>query len=333
MDFTIESPAGSQIEIVQEIPKHLRRFSLPGAKTHYLKAGFGDMLFHHYEGEGFSIWYSNYLIRHKAKVIGRTAIPVLEWHIHIRNCFRSVFDGNRVSDLKVNQLGVSYFPYVHNTVEFIANTQYDTFDIHLYKPLLDEYAKECPALDRFMLKVQKEEASELLTEIQYLDPEMVRLINSILQYDCRDAHAGLYFESVVNQLLIRFIHRLDKLEGTRPRIYTLQDIQLAERAKVLIETELDKAYTTAQLARKLGTNTYKLKTTFKFLFDTTVYAFSKAARMKHAKDLLLESNYTQHNIGLLIGYPDQSNFHIAFKNYFGITPEQFRKDNGKRDFG
>ena len=48
-------------------------------------------------------------------------------------------------------------------------------------------------------------------------------------------------------------------------------------------------------------------------------------RMKKAREMLDESNMKIVDMGKACGYQNQSYFNKLFKNYYGITPKQYRE--------
>ena len=48
-------------------------------------------------------------------------------------------------------------------------------------------------------------------------------------------------------------------------------------------------------------------------------------RMEKAKELLEESNWKIVDIGKACGYTNQPYFNKLFKNYYGVTPKQYRE--------
>lgn len=51
-------------------------------------------------------------------------------------------------------------------------------------------------------------------------------------------------------------------------------------------------------------------------------------RMEKAKELLEQINYKQYEIALMVGYTNPKNFSRAFKQYYGISPKQYRNGEG-----
>lgn len=67
---------------------------------------------------------------------------------------------------------------------------------------------------------------------------------------------------------------------------------------------------------------------FKSKYGCGIYTYVQEVRMQRAKDLLLNPDIKVQNISERLGYADNNYFSKAFKNYYGMSPSQFRKENG-----
>ncbi|MFV0504368.1 MAG: response regulator [Lachnospirales bacterium] len=66
----------------------------------------------------------------------------------------------------------------------------------------------------------------------------------------------------------------------------------------------------------------------RILKDRAEYSFSEflmKVRMEKAKELLNDFKYKSYDIAYYIGYDNPKNFSRAFKAYYGITPNEYRK--------
>ena len=54
--------------------------------------------------------------------------------------------------------------------------------------------------------------------------------------------------------------------------------------------------------------------------------FIAEMRFRRLKELLLTTNYPANKIGELVGLPNNGYFYIAFKKYYGNTPNHFRAE-------
>ncbi|HSZ87386.1 MAG TPA: AraC family transcriptional regulator [Puia sp.] len=325
-EIIIDSKAGSDIQIAEKIPDDLKHFCLPVFEHMYAKANIGDMIFNYFEGDGFHIWNSVYIIKHSAKIKAKGNFYVLELHIPFHNDLVSKWDGKKQFQLKNRQFEMSYLPFVNNESEFIGGQTHHTFDIHYTKDYLLPFAEHFPLLDDFIKKAEKKKAASLVNAELFLSPSMISIINSMLQYDMRDVMAPFFFEGAILQFTTIFIERLSGINPDAPKSFSPYEIEQTYEAKKIMLLKLSTKYKIKELAHKVGINDWKLQACFKHLFGVTIYQYLLAARLDYAK-LLLQSgkNYTMQDVAELVGYPDNSNFTAAFKRELGYTPEYFRK--------
>ncbi|MBS7029374.1 MAG: helix-turn-helix transcriptional regulator [Faecalibacterium prausnitzii] len=83
--------------------------------------------------------------------------------------------------------------------------------------------------------------------------------------------------------------------------------------------------TIEQLAQDVGLSATALKTCFKGVYGSSVYAYQKEYRLQLAQKLLTETDSTIAEIAHQIGYENPNKFSSAFRQSFGMTPTQYRK--------
>ncbi len=66
---------------------------------------------------------------------------------------------------------------------------------------------------------------------------------------------------------------------------------------------------------------------FKSRYGCGIYTYVQEIRMQRAKALLMNPDIKIQSISQRLGYTDNNYFSKAFKNYYGISPTQFRKEN------
>jgi len=322
MEVSISSRAGDDIRFVDDLTARLQPYRLRGANPIVTTAGFGDMAFQHVPGKGFDLWYSTYAITTPATLTGRADIPVLELHIPFKNRMLTRWDG--IGDLAMDerQFDLSFTPHVLTEVNFTRTGEYHTFDVHYHKALLQTFAPHFPMLDRFLGRVERGEPASLLGSQQFLSPGMTAAINEMLQYDFIDAVAPAFYESKCLELLI---HLLRHVSGLRPvQRFSNFDMERAQHASNLILADLETQFTATELARRVGTNVYTLKTAFRHLFGCSLFRFGEQARMDYARQLLLDGKLNVSEVALRVGYPDVQNFSIAFKRVFKMKPREIK---------
>lgn len=78
--------------------------------------------------------------------------------------------------------------------------------------------------------------------------------------------------------------------------------------------------TLKELARIFGTNEFKLKVGFRYLFKTSIYQLHTSERLKKARLLIENTIVPLKEIAYMSGYNTYSNFSRAFKIKYGCAP-------------
>ena len=96
-------------------------------------------------------------------------------------------------------------------------------------------------------------------------------------------------------------------------------------AAALLTQELTVRRTIEQLAQEVGLSPTALKSCFKGIYGSSVYAYQKEYRLQLAQKLLTETDSTIAEIAHQIGYENPNKFSSAFRQSLGMTPTQYRK--------
>ncbi len=83
--------------------------------------------------------------------------------------------------------------------------------------------------------------------------------------------------------------------------------------------------TIEDLSKQFLMNPTTLKKVFKDVYGTSLAAHIKQHRMKHAADLLSETDDSIAQIAFAVGYESQSRFTTAFKETYHMLPSMYRK--------
>lgn len=105
-----------------------------------------------------------------------------------------------------------------------------------------------------------------------------------------------------------------------------KDKAVLREVKTFIETNFADRFTIAELTGKFAINQQKLVTGFKEYFNTTINGYTKKIRMTKALELLYEDELPIAEIARSVGYCGDGYFQKAFRETYGITPNQMRKD-------
>lgn len=156
------------------------------------------------------------------------------------------------------------------------------------------------------------------------------LLNDLLKISTLDNKLHeLYIESKLLDLVYSTINNIDIKEETDNIYLNSKDIESLNRAKELLIKNMANPPSLKELAYKSAINEFKLKKGFKQVFGTTVYGFLQEYRLNKAKYLLENNEINIGEASFLVGYKSISHFSKIFKEQFGITPIEIKKEHRK----
>lgn len=82
-----------------------------------------------------------------------------------------------------------------------------------------------------------------------------------------------------------------------------------------------------KLASEVNLSEGYISDCFKKHMGITIMKYAKKIRIDRAKVLLLTTNNSILEIGLTLGFHDQSHFHKVFKSFTGVSPSEYRNNN------
>lgn len=94
-----------------------------------------------------------------------------------------------------------------------------------------------------------------------------------------------------------------------------------------IQKNIQKRFTSLELARELKMNNDYFSRQFKKSFKLSPREFIKQERIRRAASMLLETNMNISEISQFLGYNDIYQFSQQFKKIIGKSPNNFRKNN------
>lgn len=111
-------------------------------------------------------------------------------------------------------------------------------------------------------------------------------------------------------------------ENTQTDSYLVQTVA---EIRTYMENHLDDKLTIDDLSRQFHISPTAFKCNFRRLYGQPVHRWLQSQRMKRAAELLCTTNATILQIAQSVGYEGVSQFNVAFKRQFGMTPMQYRK--------
>lgn len=282
------------------------------------------MLFQNIHSDGFDVWFSNYFIKVQSSFSCFANVVSLELHTMLKNDWDTDMEGLGKVNIKQNQFNMTYLPFVNCTTYFEAG-DYTSFDIHYSPTYLEKYVFMLPILEPFLKNIKKGIACHLLPAHAFSTPEMIAVINQVLNSGYNDALQKVYFDIKASELLFLALRRVDAQPGSNGITINPGDIEKMYAAKSWLEENIYSPLTLPEIARTVGTNEFKLKKGFKELFGVTVFDYLLKIRMERARQFLMETSKPITEIAYLTGYSSHSSFTNAFTKHFGYAPKYLRK--------
>ncbi|MDA3866893.1 MAG: response regulator [Salinivirgaceae bacterium] len=113
---------------------------------------------------------------------------------------------------------------------------------------------------------------------------------------------------------------------------TNSDEQFLKRTMKVVESNFtNEEFDAEQLAKELGVGRSILYAKIKALTEQTVHEFIKLIRLKKAALLLTTTDLIVKEIAFQVGFKNPRHFMQCFKDHYGLTSSEYRKQNKKID--
>jgi AraC-like DNA-binding protein len=99
------------------------------------------------------------------------------------------------------------------------------------------------------------------------------------------------------------------------------------QAKNYMESEYMVGISVGEVASRLGLDRSYLSNLFKETEGKSPQRYLNEVRMRQAAVLLTELGYTVTETAMSVGYADVFAFSRMFKQFYGISPKHYRRDN------
>ncbi|MEP7374712.1 MAG: AraC family transcriptional regulator [Chitinophagaceae bacterium] len=321
MNFSI-SRNGEALHFTDQLPPDLLLHKV--FLINFITEGpWGILHFQVLAAKEFSIWYSIYTIREQSSFHIKADIESTGLHFTLKNKLH--FDTADLGTIKTRtrQFNLTYMPAVDTTGHF-APGKYKSFDISYHNGYLSRYVAYLKKLEQFTLNIEKKIATRLHPAYLTATPEMIAVINSILQHDYSHALSTMYIDCKAQELLILSVEKMSN-EANKKFNLNREDEKLFENIHIWLTDNIDFTGSLTDLAQQFQTNDFKLKRGFKELYGSTVFEMLFLLRMERARKMLLETKLPVTEIGYRAGYSSGPNFSDAFKKHFGHPPNFLRK--------
>jgi AraC-like DNA-binding protein len=158
---------------------------------------------------------------------------------------------------------------------------------------------------------------------ELITPEMHLLIKQMKDInDSAQANCGPFAVAKGLELLWLFSRAWDA--DVQPPV-SRQDVEAIDKARSILEKNLDEPPSLEKLASQVGMSLSKFKQVFRQSYDMPPYAYLRKVRLEKAMCLLQLQGASVTQTALEVGYNSISHFAKAFASHFGVLPSEVRK--------
>ena len=220
--------------------------------------------------------------------------------------------------------------------------------IVLYNPIknLPLNAVICPKSNVLSVLISIKKFHKLFSEdsnnIQFLKDENVNqkyyfenkisnpiflVLNELKRFDINSSTKNLFLKAKIYELFSHLYNRNRDLNIEQcPFLTNEENFKKIKKAKDIIIENMTNPPSLVELSEEIDLSLKKLKEGFKKIYGKPVYQFLIEYKMELAKKLLSDNNYNVNEVSLKLGYSTASHFITAFKNKYGLTPKNFKKN-------
>lgn len=200
---------------------------------------------------------------------------------------------------------------------------------------------DCLKYDFFAFGLNRSDLSKEFDDIidTHRDPknriiqsDTIRMLigNAIAELDCEDGYSKELLDSIFTQIMIHLVRRFQKKEFLeQPGVISEPEI-LCYRLMNYIDTHIYTLSSLEELAEITNYNYSYLSALFRKTTSGTLTEYYRTRRLETAKVLLNEHKLSITQIADILNYSSIYTFSRAFKEKYGVGPDQYRKNAQKK---
>ena len=215
-------------------------------------------------------------------------------------------------------------------VKFEKDRQYQTLDIHFKPELVKKVALKYPKIGLPFLEAYHRQIDwSLFNRDVRANAAIIRICNNIITLASNNSPSCLLDQEVEHLLLRLFLFKSEieqrrALDGNQKRI-----IEGIHKASTHIIKTYERFRGLSYFSRLANTNKSYFQKFFKQETGQTIFAFHQLTMLQKGLYMLLTTPLPVQDIAFQSGYSSASGFIKAFKKYFEISPDLYRKKMGK----
>jgi AraC-like DNA-binding protein len=231
--------------------------------------------------------------------------------------------------IKSGQSGFFHFPDLSglseevkgHIIRVLIQMEPDLF----YSFMEDDFDHIPLALRKFAERTEKKafRVADIIT------PSMQTSLHQILSCPYHGLTRQLFLESKAMELMAYKLEQFES-EPAKTKIHPVlksNDVERIHYARDLLIRDIENPPDLVELARMAGLSRSKLHHNFCAVYGITPFDYLRNRRLEKARISLNEGNMDVTEISYSVGYSSLSHFARVFKQYFGMPPSNYRRNN------
>lgn len=156
------------------------------------------------------------------------------------------------------------------------------------------------------------------------DPEKFRMtmLRMVESWQNRDPLRQMEAQSLASELIVRIIYDHNGI-----RFSEMETLPSFNWFPSYLSLHLSESVTVEDMARRANLSVSRFREVFKKTFDMPPHKYLMHIRIQHAKELLINTEYSVEKIAEYCGFADIHHLSKTFKKMVGITPSFFRNNH------
>ncbi|MBA2249799.1 MAG: helix-turn-helix transcriptional regulator [Chitinophagaceae bacterium] len=230
----------------------------------------------------------------------------------------------KISGLGLLKLSAGQFSLLHcKAKSFVAsyekNIIYHSLEINWSPEIVKENAPFFQLLEPVLDPHRVNKHFFLGNRAHTANNKIIDVANEILKSPYDEANSALMFQHKAREYFFLICVAIGRIPAAGLHL-TDEEWKKIEAIAERLRNQPDKKFPIAGLAAESQMNTTKLKDGFKDKFDSGMFEYQMAWRMKEAMRLLEETTMNPKEISAKIGYKGLSSFITKFREYYGYPP-------------
>ena len=162
-----------------------------------------------------------------------------------------------------------------------------------------------------------------------ITPSMQTALYQILSCPYHGLTRQLFLEGKAMELIAYKLEQFesDPVKTKRPPVLRSDDVERIHYARDLLIKDIENPPDLIELARSVGLSRSKLHHNFRAVYGITPFDYLRNRRLEKARIFLNEGNMDVTEVAYSVGYSSLSHFTKVFKQYFGMLPSNYHRNN------